>query len=54
MMNFTRQLVPLKPGEEPLSDLLIDLPEGFRLETDAEFRERISKTVAEHSDRKVD
>lgn len=40
-MTFTRQLKKLQPGEKWESDLLVDLPDGYRLETDAEFRERI-------------
>jgi hypothetical protein len=42
--RFTRKLIPLKPGEEAPVDLLIGVVEGFRLETDAELRERILKS----------
>jgi hypothetical protein len=42
--RFTRKLIPLKPGEKAPVDLLIGVVEGFRLETDAELRDRILKS----------
>jgi hypothetical protein len=43
--QFTRKLIPLKPGEKAEPDLLIGVVEGFRLETDAELRDRILKST---------
>jgi hypothetical protein len=43
--RFTRKLIPLKPGEKVEADLLIGVVEGFRLETDAELRDRILEAM---------
>lgn len=44
---FTRELVLLKTGEEFPADLLVNVPEGMRLETDEEFRARIKVQLDE-------
>jgi hypothetical protein len=46
MKEFIRQLVPLKPGEiAPDLPFSLQPPDGFRLETDDELRERIMKEI---------
>jgi hypothetical protein len=45
-MTFTRQFVKLKSNETLLSKLYIVLPpDGYREETDEEFRVRISNSL---------
>jgi hypothetical protein len=46
--GFTRKLIPLKPGEAQTCDLLIGVVEGFRLETDDEFRQRIFEALKQN------
>ena len=44
--GFCRRLIRLKSGEEPPATLtMYELPEGFRLETDDELRERILQSM---------
>jgi hypothetical protein len=46
--EFSRRLVPLVPGEKQPTYALGPPPSpGFRWETDAEFRERIKKELAD-------
>lgn len=40
-MTFQRKLVKLEPGEVATGIQIVQLPDGFRLETDDEFRARI-------------
>jgi hypothetical protein len=39
--STVRKLVKLRPGEVAKPDLLVAVPQGYRLETDEEFRVRI-------------
>ena len=47
---MARKIVPLKPGEPTPSSkpFGLDPPDGWRLETDAEFRERIKEAYRLH------
>jgi hypothetical protein len=48
---FCRMLVPLQDGETRVSTWSMpDPPEGFREETDAEFRARVHRTLSETKD----
>jgi hypothetical protein len=47
MISFARKLVRLAPGE-PNPSTIDHLPDGYRLETDAEFRARIKPILLEH------
>jgi hypothetical protein len=42
---FLRMTVPLKPGEEKPRTISDFSPEGFRMETDSEFRDRVKREI---------
>lgn len=49
-MNFERKMVPTKLGEESHHAGKLPPPEGWRWETDAEFRARILAAISERSE----